>query len=77
MKNSYKIGKKKRKKQGIVGDDVGGFRVQCAFPNMESIAMLTKNSYKIGKKQGIVGDDVQGVQGPVYISKYGKYSYAK
>ena len=45
MKNSYKIGKKKeKKKQGIVGDDVGGFRVQYTFPNMENIAMLNENS---------------------------------
>jgi len=29
----------------------GGFRVQYTFPNMESIAMLNENSYKIGGKR--------------------------
>ena len=29
----------------------GGFRVQYTFPNMESIAMVNENSYKIGKKR--------------------------
>jgi len=43
MKNSYKIGKKKRKKERIVGDDVGGFRVHCTCPNMDCITMLNKN----------------------------------
>ena len=36
-----------------VGDDVGHcfFRVQCAFPNMEGVAMLNKNkAVKYGKK---------------------------
>ena len=35
----------------IVGDDVWGaaFRIQCAFPNMEGVAMLNEKSNKIGK----------------------------
>jgi len=28
-----------------------GFRVQYTFSNMESIAMLNENSYKIGEKK--------------------------
>jgi len=37
----------------MIGDDVG----ECAFPNMESIAMLNKNSYKMGgKKERKIGD---------------------
>ena len=41
------------------------FRVQCAFPYMEGVAMLNeKKSHKIWKKseknRGMVGDDVQG-----------------
>ena len=31
-----------RKKWGIVGDDIGGFRVQYAFPNMETFAFLDR-----------------------------------
>jgi len=43
MKNSYKIGKEKREKnRGLLVMMFGGFRVQCAFPNMESIAVLNK-----------------------------------
>ena len=48
-----------------VGDDVWGavFRIQCAFPNMEGVAMLNKNNNKIEKKSwkkiGMVGDDVE------------------
>jgi len=34
----------------MVGDDVGRFRVQCTFPNIESVAILNENSYKIGGK---------------------------
>jgi len=30
-----------------------GFRVQYTFPNMESIAMLNENSYKIREKKRI------------------------
>ena len=48
----------------------GGFRVQYTFPNMESIAMLNENSYKIGEKRGLLVMTL-GVQGPVCISKYG------
>ena len=41
-----------------VGDDVGHcfFRVQCAFPNMEGVAMLNKNkAVKYGKNQKKIG----------------------
>jgi len=51
MKNSYKIGKKEKKNRGLLVMMFRGFRVQCAFPNMESIAMLNENSYKIGGKR--------------------------
>jgi len=30
---------------------LGGFRVQCAFANMKSIAVLNGNSYKMGGKK--------------------------
>jgi len=26
----------------MIGDDVGGFRVQCTFPNMETFAFLNE-----------------------------------
>jgi len=34
----------------------GGLRVQYTFPNMESIAMLNENSYKIGGKREKIRD---------------------
>jgi len=42
MKNSYKIGKKREKNRGLLVMTFGGFRVQCAFPNMENIAVLNE-----------------------------------
>jgi len=30
---------------------LGGFRVQYTFPNVESIAILNENTYKIGKEE--------------------------
>jgi len=51
MKNSYKIGKKREKNRGLLVMIFRGFRVQYTFPNMESIAMLNENSYKIGEKK--------------------------
>ena len=68
-----------------VDDDVGHcfFRVQCAFPNMEGVAMLNKNkAVKYGKKS----EKNRGMlvmmfgccfQGPVHISIYGRYGYAE
>ena len=52
----------------IVGDDVWGavFGIQCAFPNMEGVAMLNEKSIKTGKITKrrwmvlTVGDDVWG-----------------
>ena len=48
-----------------VGDDVGHcfFRVQCAFPDMEGVAMVNTNKAvkygkKIRKNKRDVGDDV-------------------
>jgi len=52
MKNSYKMEKKKKKNRGLLVIMFGGFRVQYTFPNMESIAMLNENSYKIEKNIG-------------------------
>ena len=43
--------KKERKNRGLLVMMFGGFRVQYTFPNMESIAMLNENSYKIGEKE--------------------------
>ena len=73
-----------------VDDDVGHcfFRVQCAFPNMEGVAMLNTNkAVKYGKKseknRGMVLTTVGGdyglvlFQGPVCISIYGRYGYAE
>jgi len=51
MKNRYKIGKKEQKNRGLLVVMFGGFRVQYTFPNMESIAMLNGNTYKIGGKR--------------------------
>jgi len=42
MKNSYKIGKKREENRGLLVMLFGGFRVQCTFPNMESIAVLNE-----------------------------------
>ena len=59
-----------------VGDDLWGavFKIQCAFPNMEGVAMLNENN----NRYFIVGEDVgQCFQGTGHISKYGKYGYAK
>jgi len=48
----------------------GGFRVQYTFSNMESIAMLNENSYKIDQKIGKVVSIARGCfQGPGYMSK--------
>ena len=61
-----------------VDDDVecAVFRVQCAFPNVESEAVLNVKIAKIyrknQKKIGAVGDDVTWCfQGPLYIFLYG------
>jgi len=56
MKNSYKMGKKEKKNRELLVMMFGGFRVQYTFPNMESIAMLNENSYKIGGKREKIRD---------------------
>ena len=55
-----------------VGDDVWGavFRIQCAFPKMEGVAMLKEKSMR----ENHIG---QCFQGTGHISKYGKYGYPK
>ena len=62
MENGNKIEKKSEKKQGWIGDDAGTvFRVQCAFPNMETFAFLHKKQEKIGVVVSIVGWCIQGL----------------
>jgi len=80
MKNSNKIEENQKRKIGMVltvDDDVGcaGFRVQCAFPIMESEAIAKckniKNISKKSEKIEAVGDNVTWCfQGPLYISLY-------
>ena len=69
-----------------VGDDVGHcfFSVQCAFPNMEGVAMLNTNkAVKYRKKKSEKNRGMLVLmfgccfQGPVHISTYGRCGYAK